>query len=56
MDISSAYGVSASDRQIVEARDLTSIVDQIDPIMTDKSFEIIYICFMLKPTLEMKLL
>ena len=55
MDTLSAYGGSASDRQIVESSTLAEVVDHIDPIMTDKGFEIIYVCFMLKPTIEMAL-
>ena len=38
MDTSSAYG----DMQMVESSNLTKVVDQIDPIMTDTGFEIIY--------------
>ena len=34
MDTSSAHGGSASDRQIVEISNLTTVVDQSDPIMT----------------------
>ena len=37
MDTSSAYG----DMQMVESSNLTKVVDQIDPIMTDKGFEMI---------------
>ena len=34
METSSAYGGSASDRQMVEISNLTKVVDQSDPIMT----------------------
>ena len=47
METWSAYGGSASDRQMVEISNLTKVVDQSDPIMTVlyKGFEIISVCF-----------
>ncbi len=53
-DTLSAYGHSASDRQMDVSSRLTNIVDQSDPNHDCyKGCEIIYVCFMLKPTLEM---
>ena len=54
MDTLSAYGESISDRQMDASSKLTNIVDQSDPHHACyKGCEIIYVCFMLKPTLEM---
>ena len=54
MDTLSAYGESTSDRQMDASSKLTNIVDQSDPHHACyKGCEIIYVCFMLKPTLEM---
>ena len=57
METLSAYGGSVSDRQMVEISNLTKVVDQSDPIMTVlyKGFEIISVCFILKPTSEIAL-
>ena len=59
MDTLSAYSGSASDRQIVEISNLTKVVDQSEPIpahcVISKGFEIIYVCFILKPTSEIAL-
>ena len=58
MDTSSAYIGSASDRHIFEISNLTKIVDQSEPISCSlcyKGFEIIYVCFILKPTSEIAL-
>ncbi len=53
MDTLSAYGDSASDRQMDASSKLTNIVDQSDPHHDCyKGCEIICVCFMLKPTLE----
>ena len=44
----------AGDRQMDASSKLTNIVDQSDPHQDCyKGCEIIYVCFMLKPTLEM---
>ena len=55
MDTLSAYGDSASDRQMDASSKLTNnfIVDQGDPHHDCyKGCEIICVCFMLNPTLE----
>ena len=53
MDTLSAYGDSASDRQMDASSKLTNIVDQSDPHHDCyKGYEIICVCFMLNPTLE----
>ncbi len=50
----SAYGDSTSDRQMDASSKLTNIVDQSDPHHDwYKGCEIIYVCFMLKLSLEM---
>ena len=38
--VSTAYGGSASDRQIVERSNLTQMVDQGDSVMVDKRFDV----------------
>ena len=54
VDTLSAYADSASDRQMDVSSKLTNIVDQSDPHDDcHKGCEIICVCFMLKPTLEM---
>ena len=53
VDTLSAYGDSASDRQMDASSMLTNIVDQSDPVMTVIKIVKLYVfCFMLKPTLE----
>ena len=55
VDTLSAYGDSASDRQMdADSSKLINIVDQSDPHHDCyKGCEIICVCFMLNPTLEM---
>ena len=54
VDTLSAYADSASDRQMDVSSKLTNSVDQSDPHDDCyKGCEIICVCFMLKPTLEM---
>ena len=53
VDTLSAYGDSASDRQMDASSKLTNIVDQSYPHHDCyKGCEIICVCFMLNPTLE----
>ena len=55
VDTLSAYGDSASDRQMDASSKLTNIVDQSYPHLDCyKGCEIICVCFMLNPTLEIK--
>ena len=54
----SAYSGSASDRHVVEISNLIKVVDQSEPISRSlcyKGFEIISVCFILKPTSEIAL-
>ena len=54
VDNLSAYGDSTSDRQMDASSKPTTIVDQSDPHHDCyKGCEFIYVCFMLKPTLEL---
>ena len=58
MDTSSAYSGTACDRHIFEISHLTNVVDQSEPISRSlcfKGFEIIYVCFILKPTSDIAL-